>query len=142
MNVFINEVEIDKKQLSVNTGLNFGRFDFEGLLIDDFKIVLTEQEFKDCIEPEYNSIRDEIKKDDQIQNDSSAFTAIDYGSISKLLQSNNDLIHEIVTTYLDRILYDKLFTKSGKGSFIINSTDVVMVNNNMVEISGRTYRNL
>ncbi len=141
MNIFINGLEIDKKQISVNTGLNFGRFDFEGMIITQFKIILTVQEFKDFIDAEYNNIRDEIKMDDQTQNDTSAFSGVDYCSLTDLLKSNNDFLNEIVSTYLDRILYEKLFSESDKKNFIINCTDGVIVNNNTVEISGRAYRN-
>jgi hypothetical protein len=138
MNIYINESEVNKSIISVNTGLNYGRFEDEGLGIDHYKIILTFQEFIETIELEYNSVRDEIKRDDELQKETSGFTTINYGSITELLQ-NNQTLHTIMTTYLDRILFSKLFYHSNNSSFIINSTDLVEVVNNKIEISGRCY---
>lgn len=142
MNVFINQSEINKKLIAVNRGLNFGRFDFEGLVIDHYKIVLSQQEFIKLIEIDYNEIRDEIKLDDELQKETSEFSAINYCSLSELLATNGDGLFSIVTTYLDRILFDKLFPVSNNGHYIINSTDSVVLVNDKIEIAGRTYRKL
>ncbi|MEZ5008082.1 MAG: hypothetical protein R2753_08030 [Chitinophagales bacterium] len=140
MNVFINQFEVDKKIISVNTGLNFGRFDYKGLVIDHYKIVLSQQELIDFIEVDYNEIKDEIKLDDDLQKETSEFSAINYCSLNELLATNGNKLFSIVTTYLDRILFEKLFPSSNNGHYIINSTDSVVVVNDKIEISGRTYR--
>ena len=142
MNVFINQFEVDKKIISVNTGLNFGRFDIKGLVIDHYKIVLSQQELIDLIEVDYNEIKDEIKLDDDLQKETSEFSAINYCSLNELLATNGNKLFSIVTTYLDRILFEKLFPSSNNGHYIINSTDSVVVVNDKIEISGRTYRKL
>lgn len=139
MKVYINDLEVDKALISQNTGLNFGRFDFDGLLIDNYRIIIPYKDFIDIIEADYNVIRDEIKLDDEAQNETSSFTIINYGSITKLLE-NKQAMQDIITTYLSTILFSKLFAKSNNASFIINSTDMVEINNNKIEISGRSYR--
>lgn len=139
MNVYINDFEVDKSLIYFNTGLNFGRFDFDGIQIDNYKITLSVAEFIGLIEADYNKIRDEIKLDDEVQDETSPFTAISYGTITELLQ-NKESLQEIITTYLDTILFGKLFLQTKNPGFIINSTDLVAKMNNQIEISGRSYR--
>ncbi len=143
MNVYINESEVDKSLISFNTGLNYGRFDYEGLIIENYRIILSVAEFIDTIQSEYLSIRDEIKLDDDAQNETSAFTAINYGSISALLNNNNnEPLQNIMTTYLDKIFFSKLFSQSNNSRFIINSTEVIELKNDTIEINGRTFKKL
>lgn len=139
MKITINEKEVDKRLVYVNTGMNFGRFDFQGLQIDTYKIVLTSQELVFLIEKEYNLIRDEIQKDDETYHETSEFSGINYGSIHQLLKHKN-IFSEITKTYLDKIIFSKLFQKAPNISYIINSTDFVTVENGIVEFTGRCYQ--
>ena len=139
MEVYMNEITVDMSLIDVNTGLNFGRFDNDGLLTDKYHIKLTFKEFIAAIEADYNTIRDEIKMDDETQHETSAFAIIDYGSITALLK-NKQALQDITITYLDRILFSKLFTQTHKARYIINSTEKVAANNDQIEISGRSYR--
>ena len=138
MKVCINESVVDNGFISFNTGLNYGRFNFEDLIIDNYKIILSIQEFIGSIQQDYKSIREEIKLDDELQNETSEFTTINYGSITELL-NNNQALQDIITSYLDKILFRKLFSQSYKASFIINSTDLVEIIGDSIEISGRSY---
>lgn len=139
MEVYMNEIAVDKALIDVNTGLNFGRFDNDGFLADNYHIILTFKEFIAAIEADYITIRDEIKMDDETQQETSAFTIIDYGSITALLE-NKQALQDITITYLDRILFSKLFTQTHNAIYIINSTEKVVANNDQIEISGRSYR--
>lgn len=139
MKVYINDLEVDKSIINVNSGLNFGRFDYEGLVIAHYKILLSSKEFTEAIEADYNSIRDEVKQDDRVQNETSDFTAINYGSITTLLQ-NKEALQEITITYLDKILFSKLFAESINSKFIINSTDSIEFKNGSIVILGRSYQ--
>ena len=62
MKVYINDLEVDKTLVDLNTGLNFNRFNYKGLVIAHYKIILHIKEFIEAIETDYNSIRDEIKQ--------------------------------------------------------------------------------
>lgn len=139
MKLYINDLEVDKSIINVNSGLNFGRFDYEGLVIAHYKILLSSKEFTEAIEADYNSIRDEVKQDDRVQNETSDFTAINYGSITTLLQ-NKEALQEITITYLDKILFSKLFAESINSKFIINSTDSIEFKNGSIVILGRSYQ--
>jgi len=139
MKVYINNSEVDKSLITVNTGLNYGRFNYEELVIDTYKIIIPIQEFIDAIEPDYNSIRDEIKMDDEKLNETSVFTNINYGSMTVLLKDRKAL-QEITFTYLDSILFSKLFSQTIHPNYIINSTDLVEVFEDAIEISGRSFR--
>ncbi|GAA0878715.1 hypothetical protein GCM10009119_16830 [Algoriphagus jejuensis] len=138
MKVYINEEEVDANLMSVNTGLNFGRFDYEGLVVSYYKIVLPTTAFIEAIEQEYTDIRDEIKLDDEEQKETSEFTAIQYGPISKLIE-NAQALRDVTVTYLDKPLFCKLFEQSDEGTFVINSTDLVEVVADRIEISGRCH---
>ena len=139
MKVYIDNLEVDKNLIAVNISLNYGRFDYEGLVIDDYRVTLTIQEFIDAIEADYKGIRDEIKRDDEEQGEASEFTVISYGSIRELIK-NKQALQDITTTYLDKILFGKLFRQSKNASFIINSTDLIEVKNDKIEITGRGCR--
>ncbi|MDG5490972.1 hypothetical protein [Psychroserpens sp. SPM9] len=139
MKVSINGLRVDKSLISVNSGLNYGRFDYTNLEVSKYKIILASHEFIALIEDTYNSVRDEIKQDDEAQNETSAFTTINYGSITQLLQ-NQQALQDITTTYLDLMLFDKLFTQSNNPHYIINSTEQVEMINDNIEISGISYR--
>jgi hypothetical protein len=139
MKILINGSEVDKCLVNVNTGLNYGRFNYEGLMVDRYQVTLSFVEFTDAIEGDYNSIRDEIKMDDALYQETSVFTKVGYGTANDLLQYQQAL-QEIVTTYLDRILFEKLFSIKGKATFIINSTDEVAIKNDTLVISGQCYR--
>lgn len=139
MKITINEKEVNENSVNVNSGLNFGRFDFQDVEISNYRITLTFEEFISIIENEYNFIRDEIQKDDETYQEISDFSEINYGSINELLK-NKQMLSEITKGYLDKIIFTKLFSKSQFAHFIINSTDFVTINNQTLEIIGRCFQ--
>lgn len=139
MKFYINDKEVDVTLLSFNAGLNYGRFNYEGLVIDNYVISLTEMEFIEIVEQEYNRVRDEIKLDDESQNETSEFSVIQYGSVERLISSKQAL-QDVTISYLDRFLFGDLFPQVESAIYVINSTEMVSAVNGMIEISGRTFR--
>ena len=85
MKVLLNDAEIDKTILTLNDGLNYGRFDIDNILIDNYKIIISIKEFIQLIEKEYFEIRDKIQLDDEQYNDTSEFSSINYPSLDELI---------------------------------------------------------
>ncbi|PLX14425.1 MAG: hypothetical protein C0598_01325 [Marinilabiliales bacterium] len=139
MKVLLNDAEIDKTLLTLNDGLNYGRFDIDNILIDNYKIIISIKEFIQLIEKEYFEIRDQIQLDDEQYNDTSEFSSINYPSLDELIIKFPQHLQEIFTTYFDKIFFAKLFTNSNNPDFVINSTDKISIINGYFEISGRTY---
>ncbi|WP_139181101.1 hypothetical protein [Winogradskyella thalassocola] len=137
MKVLLNNIEVTKETLLVNSGMNYGRF--YNHYTEDYEIQLSTSEFIHLIESEYNNIRNEIKIDDQRHEDDSDFKSTNYCTLSELLVYKSEF-EAIVKTYLDQILFDKLFSNSASNTFVINSTESVSVIENKVVISGKAYR--
>jgi len=138
MNAFINGIEIASRLISINSGLNFGRFDVEDLIVKNYTINIDFQEFVDVIEATYNHARDEIKLDDLEQNETSEFTKTGYCSLRELLNHKKDL-KKIIINYLDRPLLEKLVISNQSAIYVINSTDRIEIENSIVKISGRVF---
>lgn len=136
MKIFIDSNPSEIKAVSVNSGLNFGRFyDFPNL---PFELHLSKTEFLNLAEAAYNKVRLEIKADDEMYSDSSAFKEVNYCSLENLLQ-NNEKFEEIVKTYLDMAIYFQLFHAPLSIQFIINSTESILIENEMVVFEGRVF---
>lgn len=136
MKVYLNKLEIDKALLSVNRGLNYGRF-FDKTT-KDYEIRLNTSELITLIENEYNAVRDEIKIDDTLYNDESDFTNTNYCSLSEVLQHEFDF-EAIMKTYLDKSLFEKLFSETQNAKFILNSTESISIHTNEVVIKGKVF---
>jgi hypothetical protein len=136
MKVLLNDIEVKKELLTINDGLNYGRF-FDRKT-KEYQIQFTKFEIIELIEKEYCAVRDEIKIDDQTHNETSDFTRTNYCSLSKLFDHQSDF-EEIMKTYLDRALLKKVFTESSKNSFVINSTDLIEIKENIVTFTGRVF---
>ena len=138
MNVFINGTEISSALITINSGLNFSRFDAEELIVKSYTINIDFQEFVDVIEATYNFIRDEIKLDDLEQNEISEFSKTGYCSLNVLMNHKEDL-KKIILNYLDRPLLEKLVISNQSAIYVINSTDRIEIENSIVKISGRLF---
>lgn len=136
MKVYLNNVEVDKESLSVNSGLNYGRF-FDANT-KEYEIRLSTSEIINLIENEYNAVRDEIKVDDHLYNDQSDFSNINYCSLAELLNHESDF-ESIMKAYLDRNLFAKLFTETLNNKFVINSTESIRINKNEILIKGKVF---
>lgn len=139
MTVLINDIEIETKFVTVNDGLNYGRFDSKELEISNYIIKISHQEFIDVIEDTYNTIRDEIKLDDVMQNETSEFSSTGYCCLPDLMHHHKDL-KAIIITYLDRPLLEKLLISNNKSNYIINSTDAVEIDDSHIKIFGRVVK--
>lgn len=137
MVILLNGIEVRSNILMVNDGLNYGRF-FKHET-KNYEIHLTNTEFLDLIENEYNLIRDELQLDDKANNDYSDFTNTSYCSLTKLLKHEIDF-ENILKTYLDIPLFKKIFTQSSENMYVINSTDSIKVNNDLVIFKGRVHK--
>ncbi len=140
MKIILNNSRIDKSLININPGLNYGRFNIGNLIIDNYKIIISKQELIQIIEKEYIEIRNEIQFDDKKYNDTSEFSVINYPSLNDLIFTYSYQFQEIFTTYLDKILFTKLFVESHNPEYIINCTDGVKLLDENIEIIGRTYR--
>lgn len=136
MKVLLNQIEVNKELFIVNDGLNYGRF-FDRKT-KEYQIQLTNFEIIDLIEKEYCEVRDEIKIDDKINNDTSDFTKTNYCSLSQLLNHKSDF-EEIMKTYLDKMLFKKVFAESAKKKFVINSTDSIIIKDDIITFNGRVF---
>ena len=139
MNLLINDIEIETKFVTVNDGLNYGRFDGKELEISNYIIKISHQEFIDVIDDTYKTIRDEIRLDDVLQNETSEFSSTGYCCLPDLIHHSKDL-KAIIITYLDRPLLEKLFVSNNKAIYFINSTDAVEIDNSHIKIFGRVFK--
>lgn len=136
MKVLLNGKESNKALLTVNSGLNFGRFfDKE---TKPYELRLSHPEFINLIEKEYDNTRNEIKIDDESLNDTSDFSRTRYCSLKELLVFEPEL-SSIVKTYLDQTLFLKVFTDRPENQFIINSTDTIISTKHEIIIKGRVF---
>jgi hypothetical protein len=136
MKVLLNNIEVNKELFTVNDGLNYGRF-FDNKT-KEYQIQFTNFEIIELIEKEYCLVRDEIKIDDQIYKDTSDFTRTNYCSLPQLLCHESDF-EEIMKTYLHITLFKKVFTESSKKVYVINSTDSIKIENNIITFKGRVF---
>lgn len=137
MKVLLNLIEANIAFFSVNDGQNYGRF-FD-TKTEAFEIQLTKLELIKLIESEYIAVRDEIKRDDEFENDTSDFTNTNYCSLTELLNHELDF-EEIIKTYLHITLFKKIFPETTQKKYVINSTDSIKINNNIVSIKGRVFK--
>mgnify|MGYP001827341500 CR=1 FL=1 len=139
MKVLINGEEIEIEKVSYNHGMNYGQFRFEVLEIDDYELILTKEEFIKVIDSSCCRVREDIKADDTACNEESEFSRTGYVSLEKMFGHHAEL-ESIISTYLDRDLFEKVLPLNIEQGYIINSTDVVTVSDKTVSIKGRTYR--
>lgn len=134
MNAFINNKEINIDILGYNYGLNFNRF-FDDTEIAMYSLQVSKKYFIDKLLSVYNDARDEIKVDDELYNETSDFTEVNYCSLIELINHPKHLL-EIFDTYL-RADFFRDFTNSNS-VFMINSIDLIEVSEK-ITIHGKSY---
>ena len=139
MKVLINGEETEIGKVSCNHGMNYCQFRFEGLEIDDYELILAKEEFIKIIESLYCRVREDIRADDIACNEKSEFSRTGYVSLEKMFGHHEEL-ESVISTYLDRDLFEKVLPLRIEQGYIINSTDDVTVSDETVSIKGRTYR--
>ena len=137
MKIVLNKVEVAQNLFAVNNGLNFGRF-FNTKTID-YEIHFSKNEILELLEKEYNEIRDEIKNDDEVYKDTSDFTNTNYCSLSELFNYETDF-EDLIKTYLHLTLFNKIFTKTSKSKYVINSTEFIRIKENTVILKGKAFK--
>lgn len=138
MKIKINNKVIPLQEVSYNDGLNFGRINQPNKLYYNFSLELNFNEFLELIEDDFNQLRAEIKEDDSLYNDSSSFKEVNYNDLKNLLYAKSGL-ENIIVDYLDRIIYDKLFTTIERKKYTIQSTHFVEINNDKIIIVGQCF---
>ncbi|MQP24068.1 hypothetical protein GFJ94_03195 [Flavobacterium sp. LMO8] len=138
MKIKINNKVIPLYDVSYNDGLNFGRINQIENQFTDFVLELSFEEFTKLIQEEYNILKNEIKEDDDLYNDSSSFKEINYKELKEVLYHNSGL-EQIIKDYLDRIIYDKLFKTIERKTYTIQSTHFVEINNDKIIIVGQCF---
>ena len=137
MKILLNNKKVDKSIFVVNDGMNYGRF--FGREDENYEFKISKSDILKLIEKEYNGVRDEIKLDDEIENDTSDFTNTSYCSLTELFEYEYDF-EEIFKTYdLDRVLYGKVFPESSKTIYVINSTDTIKIIDDNVLFKGKVF---
>ncbi|MEH0153217.1 hypothetical protein V6R21_03665 [Limibacter armeniacum] len=136
MKVFLSGNLIASEILTVNDGLNYGRF--FNADIEKYEVRLTQKEFVNLIEREYNQVRDEIRVDDATYHDTSDFSASNYCTLEELFSFSIEF-ELIFKNYLDRIIFSKLFPVSSENRFVINSTEKVAIIEGDIVITGGAY---
>ena len=139
MKVLINGEETEIGKVSCNHGMNYGQFRLEGLEMDDYELILAKEEFTKVIESLYCRVREDIRADDIACNEESEFSRTGYVSLEKMFNHHEEL-ESVISTYLDRDLFEKVLPLRIEQGYIINSTDDVTVSDETVSIKGRTYR--
>ena len=88
---------------------------------------------------QYNSYRQE-RKESQLKRQ------INYIVNKYNLSENYDIwedyqsdFEEIMKTYLHITLFKKVFTESSKKAYVINSTDLIEIENNIITFKGRVF---
>ena len=136
MKILLEHIETSKDNFTFNDGLNFGRFYNHEKI--PFEIYFSKKEIIELIEKEYEKIRDEIKNDDILNNDSSDFSNTKYCSLSELFNYESDF-EAIIITFLDKIIYGKIFNENKNFKYIINSTSSIKIKDDIIIIKGNAY---
>lgn len=131
---------VESNLVSYNDGLNYGRFQESLKNVHPFIIELKLSEFIKLLEPEYNSIMEDIRADDLQYNEDSDFKAVNYCSLRELI-NNSYYLNEIFKYFLDRFLFSKLF-KTTSFKYVINATDSINVENETVHVYGRAFKTI
>jgi len=139
LTILLNNIKTPIEKFSVNNGLNYG--DFLNHKTLDYEMHFTKNEIIKLIEKEYNDIRDEIKTDDEVYKDISDFTNTNYCSLSELLFYETDF-EEIIKTYLQLTLFNKIFFNTSKNQYVINSTDLIIIKESTVIFKGKVFNKI
>jgi len=139
MNIKINGKVVDSSSVTANHGMQFGQFRNNALTLDNYKLSIERSEFIELFEKDFIQAREDIKADDIACNEESEFTASGYADLEKMFSYKRDLA-EIISTYIERKIFEVLLPLEVKDGYAINSIDSVEVTDSQINIAGRTYR--
>ncbi len=89
--ILIDNISINQDNIAYNNGLNFGRFTTSSET-KDFTIEITKAAFLLKLNDIYDVVKSEIKVDDDMYNDTSEFSKVNYCSLEELLTKPNIFI--------------------------------------------------
>ena len=139
MIIEINGKIVDSSSVTANHGMQFGQFGNNALTLDNYRLSIERSEFIALFEQDFIQARDEIKADDIACNEVSQFTASGYADLEKMFSYKQDLA-AIISTYIERKIFEVLLPLEVKEGYVINSVDAVEVTDSQINITGRTYR--
>lgn len=139
MIIEINGKIVDSSSVTANHGMQFGQFGNNALTLDNYRLSIERSEFIALFEQDFIQARDEIKADDIACNEVSQFTASGYADLEKMFSFKQDLA-AIISTYIERKIFEVLLPLEVKEGYVINSVDAVEVTDSQINITGRTYR--
>ena len=132
--ILIDNISVNQDDITYNDGLNFGRFTTSSET-KDFTIEITKAAFLLKLNDIYDVVKSEIKIDDDMYNDTSEFSKVNYCSLEELLTKPTSLF-EIFTTYLQDPFFVYLTSKNP--TFVINSISKIIVAND-IKIQGKVF---
>jgi hypothetical protein len=136
MEILLDNIVVAPNLFCVNDGQNYG--EFFNHKTKEYQVQIHKAAFIALIEIEYNQTRNEIKIDDAFENENSDFTNTNYCSLRELHNYPKDFL-EIMKTYLHIDLLKKIFPSNEKNKYVINSTDSIILKDNLVLIKGRVW---
>jgi hypothetical protein len=139
MKISISEKDKSFDEITFNDGLNYGRFDSDEIEVFPYEFCIAREEFISLMSGSYKNCLEEIKADDLLCNETSAFSQMDYVGINQAFD-HPEAFSEAIETYFDRELFGKAIGHSENREFVINSTERVEVECDKVTISGRCFR--
>lgn len=139
MNIEINGKIVESSIVTANYGMQFGQFRNVDLKLDSYKLSIGKSDFIELFEKYFIQVRDEIQADDIACIEESEFTDSGYGDLEEMFSYKADL-SEIISTYIERKIFEVLLPLEVTVGYVINSIDSVEVTDSQINITGRTYR--
>jgi len=138
MQTLLNGNEIEAARFGVNDGLNFGRFDGVDRPLVSYELRVTRAELLSRIEGLWNSLVDEMRADDRLDETPSALARMGYPTLEGAFAFPASL-GEVVETFLAVSVLNAFTPLSSGSMFVMNSVDAVVVDADSLSISGRCF---
>lgn len=132
--IYIENKLIENSLVTFNSGLNFNRF-YSDDTIKNFSLTISKTEFLTKLNDIYDVVKTEIKIDDDMYNDSSEFSKVNYCSLEELLEKPTSLF-EIFTTYLTDAFFVNQQVENAK--YIINAITNITVEEH-ITLTGKVF---
>lgn len=132
--ISVDNIAVDNNKVAYNSGLNFNQFD-ENLTVKKFEIKISISAFLVKLNDIYDVVKTEIKIDDDMYNDTSEFSKVNYCSLEELLDKPKSLF-EIFTTYLTDAFFVNFQSESAK--YVINSITEIEIKD-QISIIGEVF---
>ena len=138
MVIYIDGNRVDPTTVTYNSGLNYGRFDADGILVESYTLVLDRDALINRLRSHYDRCVRELKHDDEITGERSELARLGWPTLDRLI-NYDDLFAETILTYLDRDLFSEFIQGQPTAKYVINSTERVELRGDNVLIVGRCF---